>query len=532
MTEFSELHDASSKPWTQLSSFTALVFLLLTQNCSGLPQVVGPSQPVLATVGGDVLLSCRLEPAVDASDMSIEWSREDLDPSYVYVWWDKEELESSKHLDYKGRTSLLFNKLEFGDISLKLSKVKLSDEGKYRCFIPTLGRGSTVELVVGIDPFTVISLAGLGRTSSSVELQCESAGWYPEPEVLWLDGDGNLLSAGPTETVRGPDDLYTVSSRVTVEKKHSNKFTCRVQQKNINQSREALIQVTDDFFNVQSSYTSTIIGLAVSSAAALILFSVLFVHIRRQNRKKKTLVNEKQEELERLERNNSEANNQLQQEKQRNENAESEMKTLNRRLEEYMEDNVKLMETKRKLLNEKLTSIETERKLKTVIQNMMQELDEMNFDTNSDPTGSDEKNQLEELEKLQDEKQKWMKTVVNLKTELQNMNQELELAGPITVEKISEYGGYIRLKNISSEEIKLGGWKLELLKNDRETDTYAFKEPLKLHAGGILCISSQRYSSTPYGDVKQVWLDMMKWSPGDKLKINLISNDGETYKLL
>ncbi|XP_051799888.1 butyrophilin subfamily 3 member A3-like [Acanthochromis polyacanthus] len=458
MTEFSELHDASSKPWTQLSSFTALVFLLLTQNCSGLSQVVGPSQPVLAMVGDDVLLSCRLEPAVDASDMSIEWSREDLDPSYVYVWWDKEELESSKHPDYKGRTSLLFNKLEFGDVSLKLSKVKLSDEGKYRCFIPTLGRGSTVELVVGTDPFTVITLEGLGRTSSSVVLQCESAGWYPKPEVLWLDGDGNLLSAGPTETVRGPDDLYTVSSRVTVEQKHSNKFTCRVQQNNINQSREALIQVTG---------------------------------------KRKTLVNEKQEELER-----------------------------------YKDEKKTFLETKRSLLDEKLKSMKTERKLKTVIQNMIHELDEMNFDTNSDPTGSDEKNQQEELEKLQDEKQKWMKTVVNLKTELQDMNQELKLAGPIIMEEVNERDRYISLKNISTEEMELKGWKLTLHRNGELLVRFTFNESFKRQAGEILCIAHPSWFSKHPDDVDLVWSELKYWIPGDKMKMNLISNNGELFRLL
>ena len=61
--------------------------------------------------------------------------------------------------------------------------------------------------------------------------------------MFWLDGEGNLLSAGPTETVRGPDDLYTVSSRVTVEKRHNNSFTCRVQQNHTNQTREAQIHV-------------------------------------------------------------------------------------------------------------------------------------------------------------------------------------------------------------------------------------------------------------------------------------------------
>ncbi|CAK6983424.1 butyrophilin-like protein 1, partial [Scomber scombrus] len=93
-----------------------------------------------------------------------------------------------------------------------------------------------------------ISLLGTDTSISGVVLQCESKGWYPEPEVFWTDGEGNFLSAGPTETVRGPDGLYTVSSRVTVEKRQSNNFTCRVRQHNINQTRETNIIVPGDFF--------------------------------------------------------------------------------------------------------------------------------------------------------------------------------------------------------------------------------------------------------------------------------------------
>uniref|UniRef100_A0A3Q3E194 Ig-like domain-containing protein n=1 Tax=Labrus bergylta TaxID=56723 RepID=A0A3Q3E194_9LABR len=101
-------------------------------------QVVAPSLPIVAMVGDDIILPCRLDPPVDTSDMTVEWVRLDLDPRFVYVWHDGVELESKKQVSFRN-----------GDVSLKLSGVKLSDEGNYRCFIPTLAKETTVKLVVG-----------------------------------------------------------------------------------------------------------------------------------------------------------------------------------------------------------------------------------------------------------------------------------------------------------------------------------------------------------------------------------------------
>uniref|UniRef100_A0A671TNT7 Butyrophilin subfamily 3 member A2-like n=1 Tax=Sparus aurata TaxID=8175 RepID=A0A671TNT7_SPAAU len=214
----------------------------------GQSQEVGPPQPVMAMVGDDIVLPCQLETPVDAVSMTMEWGRPDLDPRFVYVWHDGQELLVEQNKAYKGRASLSINKLKHGDLSLTLSKVNISDNGIYRCYIPKLSEEHLVELLVGAVSLPGISLAGIHEGSGGLMLDCRSEGWYPEPEVFWLDREGNLLSAGPTETVRGPDDLYTVSSRVTVEKRHSNSFTCRVQQNRINQIREAHIHVPDDFF--------------------------------------------------------------------------------------------------------------------------------------------------------------------------------------------------------------------------------------------------------------------------------------------
>ncbi|KAK2863315.1 hypothetical protein Q5P01_002848 [Channa striata] len=92
-------------------------------------------------------------------------------------------------------------------------------------------------------------------------LQCESKGWYPEPEMLWLDAEGHVVSAGPTETVRGPDDLYTVSSRVTVDMRHGKRFTCRVQQNN-HKTRQTHIHIYY-FIEESSSFTGLITALVV-----------------------------------------------------------------------------------------------------------------------------------------------------------------------------------------------------------------------------------------------------------------------------
>uniref|UniRef100_A0A667WMC7 Ig-like domain-containing protein n=1 Tax=Myripristis murdjan TaxID=586833 RepID=A0A667WMC7_9TELE len=205
------------------------------------PQLIGPPQPIVARVGDDVILPSHLDPPVDVAAKTVEWARSDTaERRFVHVWRGGRDFLLNQHPSYKGRTSLFTDKLKNGDVSLKLSEVKISDEGKYRCFIPLLHRESFVELVVGAASSPVLNVT---KSSSGVALECESKGWYPEPELFWLDAEGKLLSAGAPETVRGPDGLYTVSSRVTVEKSHSNSFTCRVQQQSINQSRDTHIHV-------------------------------------------------------------------------------------------------------------------------------------------------------------------------------------------------------------------------------------------------------------------------------------------------
>ncbi|XP_074555320.1 butyrophilin-like protein 2 [Halichoeres trimaculatus] len=253
------------------------LFLLLLPHCyEGTPEVIGSSQPIVAYAGDDVILPCHIKPSMDAATHTVEWTRPDLEPRFVHLWRSGEELLDDQHPWYEGRTSLFISELKNGNVSLKLSRVKLSDRGTYRCFIPTINRDTTVELLFGSVSSPSINIS---KSSSGLSLDCRSEGWFPQPEVRWLDAEGTVLSAGPTETLTGPDGLFTVSSRLNMEKTNRDSVTCRVHQEQINQTRETHLQVSGsfppDFFDTSSSvYVSIIvvIVLSVIVAAAFIFW--------------------------------------------------------------------------------------------------------------------------------------------------------------------------------------------------------------------------------------------------------------------
>uniref|UniRef100_A0A669EQT3 Ig-like domain-containing protein n=1 Tax=Oreochromis niloticus TaxID=8128 RepID=A0A669EQT3_ORENI len=433
-------------PQSLPKAFSVLIFIILLKDvCNGQPQLIGPSQVLVARAGDDVILPCHVEPAYDVSTITLEWTRSSLDPRFVYVSRGSQELEKLKNPSFKGRTSVFVDELKYGNISLKISKVKSDDTGTYKCYVPVLEKEAFVELVVASDAATspVISLSGIDKNRGGVVLQCESAGWYPEPELLWLDGEGNLLSAGPTETLRGPDDLYTVSSRVTVEKRHSNNITCRVQQRNTNQSRETHIHVPEDFFDITSSSPSVTDTSPVSLALCILLLilSVVFLvrrkrkHLMRTNRRPKDQTEDvrvsTEEDREREQFNMKlpiTSRQQLQEEQQRREDAENTLGDL-------QNDKEKL---ENELQDEKKRNVEQEAKLKEL-----------------------EKKNTEIINQLQQEKE----TLEELKKQLESKNQELS-------DSISELNRekMIKESEINTMKNQLESNKQEMIKSEREKD--------------------------------------------------------------
>uniref|UniRef100_A0A3Q1FLB5 Ig-like domain-containing protein n=1 Tax=Acanthochromis polyacanthus TaxID=80966 RepID=A0A3Q1FLB5_9TELE len=110
---------------------------------------MAPSESVVSMVGGDAVLPCRLEAGLDAAQVTVEWGRPDLEPRFVYIWHNGKELTNNQNAAYKGRASMSADELKQGNGSLKLTQLKISDNGRYRCYIPKHDEEYFVELLVG-----------------------------------------------------------------------------------------------------------------------------------------------------------------------------------------------------------------------------------------------------------------------------------------------------------------------------------------------------------------------------------------------
>ncbi len=100
------------------------------------PEVLCSPKPVEAAVSEDVILQCHLEPPLDATDMTVEWSHEGHNYT-VHLYQDRKDNPAEQREDFEGRTSLFPEGLTKGNLSLKLSSVQLSDTGRYRCSFST-----------------------------------------------------------------------------------------------------------------------------------------------------------------------------------------------------------------------------------------------------------------------------------------------------------------------------------------------------------------------------------------------------------
>ncbi|XP_058626288.1 butyrophilin-like protein 3 isoform X1 [Onychostoma macrolepis] len=266
---------------------TLLIISGITDSRSERYDVVGPVDSVFAVAGEDVILPCSVKPNISVVDMTVRWSGLDLkDSQLVHLYEDHGDRNTKQIESYRGRTELNHQELQRGDASLKLSSVRVSDEGRYKCFIQSKSwyDDATVDVsveAVGRPP--VITVDGFDH-SERLHLQCESEGWYPEPVLEWLNSEGVSLSSETTQMQRNTDG-FSVKHTITVHHR-DDKIHCRVKLRH--HTLETLIVTSSISFN---PWRTTII-LNLIAVALIVIAGILLAAFVRKNREHDELQNE------------------------------------------------------------------------------------------------------------------------------------------------------------------------------------------------------------------------------------------------
>ncbi|XP_059827018.1 butyrophilin subfamily 1 member A1-like isoform X2 [Hypanus sabinus] len=244
-----------------------------------------PEEPFVAIAGEDVVLECELFPPTSASNMAVQWLKSGLS-SPIHMYRHGQDDPLAQHQDYRGRTELFKDEIPEGIVSLRIKNVRRDDEGQYICSVEdrTDFKQSVVELhVLGSGSKPWIQMTGYHGVG--VQLVCKSSGWYPEPEIQWIGGDGNALTEAQTKYHRD-SGLVNVESSVGVTRQSSGKLQCIIRSKVLKIEHTAIITISDDLFPAVPEW---VLPLVVTICVVIAANSTVIYWNVKQNRRIKEL---------------------------------------------------------------------------------------------------------------------------------------------------------------------------------------------------------------------------------------------------
>ncbi|POI26603.1 hypothetical protein CIB84_009646, partial [Bambusicola thoracicus] len=247
--------------------------------------VQGPPDPVAVAVGQDVVLPCHLSPEQSAQHLEVMWFRDQFTP-FVHRYRDGQDHYGEQELRYQGRTEMLKDGLANGSVSLRIFRVQLSDRGRYTCLVRSdLGYDeAVVELKVtasGSAPLIALQRYQDG----GIRVACRSAGWFPQPQLLWRDPQGQWLPSLSENVTQDRGGLYTAESVLILAGGVSQELACVVRAALHNQEKESTFSIADPFFQNARPWKIAL-SVVLVAVVALAIVAVYLLRMKGKYEKK------------------------------------------------------------------------------------------------------------------------------------------------------------------------------------------------------------------------------------------------------
>nr|XP_009930467.1 PREDICTED: butyrophilin subfamily 3 member A2-like [Opisthocomus hoazin] len=212
-------------------------------------KIISPDNPVIGVIGKGVILPCQLKVNIIPERLSVQWIFTGDSPKIDVTTYDGKNTYNPVREDYayQGRTNFFQSEFKKGNLSLHLKNVVLSDKGKYTCSV--FYENWYDEVVVDLHVAAKSDESSVfldGHVGQGISLTCKSQGWFPEPQIVWLNSTGQTRKEKvTTQAMKTSSGVFDVVSSMTLEPGSDKEVSCRVVNNLLNAMCESRVLISD-----------------------------------------------------------------------------------------------------------------------------------------------------------------------------------------------------------------------------------------------------------------------------------------------
>ncbi|NXS93270.1 BT1A1 protein, partial [Jacana jacana] len=241
--------------------------------------VTGSPSPITVAMGEDVVLPCRFSQEQDVQETEVVWFREQFSP-FVHRYKEGQDQYQEQMLQYQGRTELLKGGLSMGRADLKIFHIRLSDRGNYTCFIHRDSGYDEAVVELKVTASGSAPLIALEQyQGGGIRVACRSAGWYPQPQVLWQDSSGQHLPSLWESFTQDESGLFAVESSIILTKGTYKNLSCSVRHDLQSQEQGSTFYISDPFFQNARPWVAAL-AVVLAAVVALLAIAVYLVKMK------------------------------------------------------------------------------------------------------------------------------------------------------------------------------------------------------------------------------------------------------------
>ncbi|XP_059570381.1 butyrophilin subfamily 1 member A1 [Alligator mississippiensis] len=272
----SSLWQIPSVPTSLPGLLTFCIILCICKVKSALFTVVGPDQPITAIMGEEIVLPCHLSPSMSAKNMEVRWFRSEF-KNYVHLYRDGKDQFARQLSEYERRTAFWKDGITDGNVSLTILNIRPSDEGQYKCLVDDgiIYEEAVIEVkVAALGSNPIISVEDY--QNGGILVMCRSAGWYPEPQVLWRNAQRHHIPSLSERKSQKANGLFETKISAVIKEDSNQNLSCCIRNSLLDREKESAIYISAFFFPSMNPWMVALSVILVVLFSFIILTTYLF----------------------------------------------------------------------------------------------------------------------------------------------------------------------------------------------------------------------------------------------------------------